>query len=372
MGRFGQALLNGGELDGKRILKPETLALMWTPQFRASDQLPPICMGFYQTWRNNLRWIGHEGDLIAFHSLFFVEPTQKLVLFVAYNSAGGGNQPRPEIINAFSDRYFPGAPKVEFLKTPVKELKAFEGEYQVTRRSDSTKLRLSFLFNQRTAKVDKEGVLTIEGVKDLRGHTIKWKETGKDLWQAQDDQDRVFGIRDNHNRIVRLAIDFPGIQLERVPWYENSNIVLPALAISLLICSLVLAATLIRVSRRLFARRRPRPMPQPGTIWLTFGPRAASIVWTLFVCTLSVFFAIQGNDLMPPTPEWFRWFTVINWVTGVALLLSLLAVLAGIRIWWRPHTRWITMIKFTLVGLACLFLSWFAVHWNVIGPARRI
>jgi hypothetical protein len=372
MGRFGQALLNGGELDSKRILKPETLALMWTPQFRASDQLPPICMGFYQTWRNNLRWIGHEGDLIAFHSLFFVEPTQKLVLFVAYNSAGGGNQPRPEIINAFSDRYFPGAPRVEFLKTPVKELKAFEGEYQVTRRSDSTKLRLSYLFNQRTAKVDKDGVLTIEGVKDLRGHVIKWKAISKDLWQAEDDQDRVFGIRDAHNRIVRLAIDFPGIQFQRVPWYENSNIILPALAISLLICSLVLAATLIRVSRRLFARRRPRPMPQPGTIWLTFGPRAAAIVWTLFVCTLSVFFAIKGNDLMPPTPEWFRWFMIINWVTGVALLLSVLAVLAGIRIWWRPHTRWITMIKFTLVGLACLFLSWFAVHWNVIGPARRI
>ena len=89
----------GGELDGQRILKPETLAQMWTPQFRASDQLPPICMGFYQDWRNNLRWIGHEGDLIAFHSLFFVEPTQKIVLFVSYNSAGGGNQPRPEIID---------------------------------------------------------------------------------------------------------------------------------------------------------------------------------------------------------------------------------------------------------------------------------
>ena len=89
MGRFGQALLNGGELEGKRILKPETVAQMWTPQFRASDLLPPICMGFYQNWRNDLRWIGHEGDLIAFHSLFFMEPQQKLVLFVSYNSSGG-------------------------------------------------------------------------------------------------------------------------------------------------------------------------------------------------------------------------------------------------------------------------------------------
>ncbi len=109
MGRLGQALLNGGELDGKRILKPETLAEMLEPQFQVNNQMPPICMGFYQTWRNNLRWVGHEGDLIAFHSLFFVEPQQKIVLFVSYNSEGGGRAPRPELINFFSDRYFPGA-----------------------------------------------------------------------------------------------------------------------------------------------------------------------------------------------------------------------------------------------------------------------
>jgi multisubunit Na+/H+ antiporter MnhE subunit len=34
--------------------------------------------------------------------------------------------------------------------------------------------------------------------------------------------------------------------------------------------------------------------------------------------------------------------------------------------------RWITKVKFTLVGLACLFLSWFALYWHVIGPAHRI
>jgi hypothetical protein len=29
-------------------------------------------------------------------------------------------------------------------------------------------------------------------------------------------------------------------------------------------------------------------------------------------------------------------------------------------------------VKFTLVALACVILSWCAVHYNVIGPARRI
>jgi hypothetical protein len=45
---------------------------------------------------------------------------------------------------------------------------------------------------------------------------------------------------------------------------------------------------------------------------------------------------------------------------------------AGIRVWRREQVRRITMIKFSLVGLACLFGCWFAVHWNLIGPAHRI
>ncbi len=132
MGRFGQALLNGGELDGNRILKPETLQAMWTPQFRSSDQMPPICMGFYETWRNGLHWIGHEGDLVAFHSLFMLEPSKKLMLFISYNSAGGGDKPRPEIIDMFTDRYFPGEAKQSFISLPRKELTAIEGVYQST------------------------------------------------------------------------------------------------------------------------------------------------------------------------------------------------------------------------------------------------
>jgi CubicO group peptidase (beta-lactamase class C family) len=371
MGRFGQALLGGGELDGQRILKPETLAQMWTPQFRASDQLPPICMGFYQDWRNNLRWIGHEGDLIAFHSLFFVEPTQKIVLFVSYNSANGGNQPRPEIIDFFSDRYFPGAPQHPFIPvTP--ELKAIAGVYQSTRRADSTKLRLEGLFDQGVAAVDKGGVMRVEIYKDLRGHTVQWKPIGKDLWQEVDGQQTLFAIRDSRSRVVRLAVDFPGVQFERVAWYEDSRVVLSAVGGSLVVLAAVFLASLWRLGWRLFLRKRPRPEPEPGTIWLTFGPRLAAFAWVILLGSVAGFFIWQGDDLLPPTPDWFRWFTVMNWATGVALLLSIFAVVSAIRIWRRDDVRRITMIKFTLVAVACAILSWFAIYWRLIGPAHRI
>ncbi len=372
MGRFGQALLNGGELDGKRILKPGTLAMMWMPQFRASDQLPPICMGFYQDWRNGLRWIGHEGDLIAFHSLFFVEPTQKIVLFVSYNSAGGGSEPRPEILRFFSDRYFPGAPKVEFLKTPAKQLKAIEGSYQTTRRADSTKLRLMTAFGQARARVDKDGVLHLGEVKDLRGHPIKWKPIGIDLWQNEDGQERLFGIRDGSGRVVRIAFDFPGVELERVPWYADSRFVGWTAGSSLGILALVVLATLIRLGRRIFMRRRQKLEPQPGTIRLTLGPRIAAFCWVILLGTILIFFIVQGDDLIPPTPSWFKWFVLMNWATAIAIFFSIFAVAAGIRIWQREAIRHITRIKFSLVGLSCLVLCWFSIVWRVIGPAHRI
>jgi CubicO group peptidase (beta-lactamase class C family) len=370
MGRFGQALLNGGELDGQRILKPETLAQMWMPQFRASDQMPPQCMGFYQDWRNNLRWIGHEGDLIAFHSLFFVEPTRKIVLFVSYNSAGGGGKPRPELIDAFSDRYFPAAPPASFLKNWPSDMRAISGTYLSTRRADSTKLRLFNIGGQMTANVDKNGVLTTSSFKDLRGHPEKYRPIGKDLWESED-QDRIFAIRDNHNRVVRLAFTFPGIQFQRVPWYANSSWIMPAIAISYGIMVLVLLASLIRLGRRLFLRKRPRLDPQPGTIRLTFAPRMASILWVIFIGTVVGFFASKGDDILPPTPAWYPWFTLVNWITALCLLLSLFAILAAIRIW-RRDLRWITKLKFTLVGLACVFISWCAIFYHLIGPSHRI
>jgi CubicO group peptidase (beta-lactamase class C family) len=372
MGRFGMALLNGGELDGHRILKPETLAAMWTPQFRASDQMPPLCMGFYQTWRNDLRWIGHEGDLIAFHSLFFVEPKEKLVLFVSYNSAGGGDKPRPEIIDMLSDRYFPSDKKQVFITLPRNELDAIAGTYQSTRRADSTRLRLANLFYQRSAKVDKDGVLHVENVKDLRGHPIKWKPIAKDLWQEVDGQSRLFAIRDGQGKVIRLAYDFPGVQAQRVPWYENGKLVLTAAGASLAVLLAVVLASLSRLCRRMFLRKRARPSPQPGTKWLPFFSQAAAWIWVVTVSAIFIFFAAKGDDLLPPTPAWDKYFFLISAVTLLALVLSLFVIFSGIRAWRRPDLRRITRVKFTIVGLACLLLSWLAIHWNLLGPVRRI
>jgi CubicO group peptidase (beta-lactamase class C family) len=371
MGRFGQALLNGGELDGNRILKAETLAAMWTPQFRASDQMPAICMGFYEGWRNDLRWIGHEGDLVAFHSLFMLEPSRKLLLFISYNSAGGGARPRPEIVDMFTDRYFPGERKQTFLSVPRRELTAIEGVYQSTRRADSTRLKLLSLLSQRAASVDKEGVLHLEDIKDLRNHPIQWKPIGKDLWQEVDGQRRVFAIRDQTGQIVRLAYDFPGVQAQRVAWYEYRNPVLTAVAVSLLVLLAVVLAPVIRAVKRVFPGHRPLPAPQKGTRWLPWTTQVAAVVWVILFAALWRVVVVTGaDDTLPPTSAWDKYFVLANFATALALGLSLFVVFSAIRVWSRTGLRRITMVKYSLVAAACVMLSWFAIHWHLLGPVR--
>jgi len=371
MEKFALALLNGGELDGHRILKTETRDEMWTPQFRASNDLPPACMGFYQTWRNNLRFIGHDGDLIAFHSMFLLEPTQKLVLFVSYNSAGSASKNRAELLDGFADRYFPAYTQPAFQSVPVAQLKDIAGNYQSTRRADSTKLAIGNPFGQAVAKVDKDGVLTVDSSKDLRGHVRKWKPIGKDLWQDENDQARVFAIRDSSGKIIRVAVNFPGVQLQRIPWYENKTFISISLAVSVSILLFVVIASLIRLGRKLFFGSRPPFKPQIGTLWITIGPRLAAFAWIIVgIWLLALALNLQKSDL-PAFPTIERYFWLINWFSVLAVFFSIFALIAGIRIWRRAEVRIISRIKSSLVAIACVFLTWYSIHWNLIGPIHR-
>ena len=371
MGRFAEALLNGGELDGHRILKPETLQAMWTKQFGTSDALPAMYMGFYQTWRNKLRFIGHDGDLIAFHSMFLVEPKEKLVIFISYNSAGAASKTRTEILTSFADRYYPFAQAPNFQKVAAAEVKAIKGTYQATRRADSSKLSLGNLISQGDADVDKDGVLKVDEFKDLRGHVRKWNPIGKDLWQDENDQRRMFAIRDSAGKIVRIAVNFPGVQFERVVWYENSNLILPVLGVCLAILIFVIVTSLVRVGRRVLMSKRPTFQPQPGTLRLTLAPRLSAIAWIVLTIGTGVLMSRLANESMLPSHDVDKYFVMMNLVTGLAIFFSVFAVVSGLLVWRRSEVRFISKLKFSLVAFACLFLSWFSVHWHLIGPAHR-
>jgi hypothetical protein len=226
------------------------------------------------------------------------------------------------------------------------------------------------VFQQFTASVDKDGVLHLSGRKDLRGHPMTFKPIGQDLWQEVDGQSLLFAIRGADGTVVRIAGDFPGVQSERVRWFQTAGFVLTALLGSLLVLALVLAAPLQRVLRRLFLRRRRPAEPQPGTMWLPVMTKLAALAWLVPIVAVVWLGLAEQDTFMPPTAAWDKWFILMNFAIGVALLLSLSPVVSARRIWAHPNVRWITRIKFTLVALSCVVLAWVSLYFHLIGTLR--
>jgi uncharacterized membrane protein YfcA len=97
----------------------------------------------------------------------------------------------------------------------------------------------------------------------------------------------------------------------------------------------------------------------------------ASGVWLALLSAIGILLVVVGgDDAMPPTSAWDKYFFLINAVTAVAIALSLPAVLSAINIWRRTGMRWITKVKYSVAAVACSILCWFAVHWHLLGPVR--
>src|SRR4030095_17251040 len=107
MARFMMAHLQGGQLGGARILRPETARLMHSRLFALDDAANAMCYCFYEESRNGQRIIGHGGDTVYFHSDLHLVLDKNTGFFVSYNSAGQGGQVRLDLWHAFLDRYFP-------------------------------------------------------------------------------------------------------------------------------------------------------------------------------------------------------------------------------------------------------------------------
>jgi hypothetical protein len=213
-------------------------------------------------------------------------------------------------------------------------------------------------------------VLHIDKAKDLRGHPFGWKPIGPDLWQQVDNQGKMFAIRAANGRIERLAGSFAAAQLQRVPWYEQDKFVHMSLGVCLLIGICVLHNLTLRLARR-YVFRSSEPIAPPSRVALGALPKTAIIYWVLLLTAFAVLFSRFDDDSLPPNSSWDKAFLVGDGLFVIALILSVFAVLSAARIWLRPATSMISQIKFTLVALACLYFSWFAIHWHAITPVHR-
>ena len=89
MARYIAALTGGGRNEHGSILRPETLAMMFAPQFQPHSLVPGMGLGFDRLDAGGHLVVGHGGILPGFNSQLFVAPDDGIGIIAWTNGANG-------------------------------------------------------------------------------------------------------------------------------------------------------------------------------------------------------------------------------------------------------------------------------------------
>ncbi|MBH5318837.1 serine hydrolase [Paenibacillus sp. GSMTC-2017] len=197
------AHLNGGELNGKRILKEDTVKLMNKTHIGIHPEISNMGLGFemfFPEFYNGQYVIGKGGDLPGAHSWMWLIPEHNVGGFIVSNN--DSSDIRTKLFEAFMDHYFPTPDKErEVLSLTKAQLSKYEGQYSY--------LRMPVFHMSVEAN---EGFLTVKGPSNSK----KLKPVGDNLFQDEDGKLAAFKTNKS-GEIVHFSYIFPDAWLEKLP-----------------------------------------------------------------------------------------------------------------------------------------------------------
>ncbi len=361
---FMIAHLQDGEFNGQRILKPQTAELMHSRQFGLSPELNGMCLGFYEESRNGQRTIGHGGDTMWFHSDLHLVLGQKLGFFISVNSAGRGNGGlREPLWRNFMDRYFPYQPPAfNPPATKMADAKAVSGTYLTSRRSETNFVRIGSYVGELSVAANSDGTIQSNNVKDINGQPKKFEEIGPLLYRDTNGQDKLAFLR-RPDGGMKLAVDFPAIEFDTVPWYQRQIflqvLVIGSVAVVVLTLVFWLVAGLVRWH---YHRKLELGGVQRA---LRFASRIVCVC-VLAACAAWVAIFLRLIDDITRSSGMDPWFHLAQALTMIAVVLTFIAVLNVIVAWFSQRWWW-SKVWETLIGLACLAFVWVVVFGHLWG-----
>lgn len=288
MGRFMLAYLQRGELDGARILKPETVDQMRTQITRGMPDLNGIGLGFYQQDMNGHRAFGHGGDTFLFHSDLILLVDDGIGIFVSFNAPGRNDQGkwlRERLYQGFADRYLPdtrpAAGSVDEA-TAKAHAQLLAGAYRNSRREDSTFFSVLQLLSPFKIHAEDHGRVSLA----LGGNRSVFREVRPFLWQEEHGKRRIQALVEN-GQVKRWGMEpyVFAFVFEPVPFMAGGLmlvLLLAALAVVLLTVLLWPVAAALR-------RKHGAALPSRAATWVRVASSitlASLVLWTLVFVTM--------------------------------------------------------------------------------------
>ena len=363
MVRFAQAILNGGELDGQRILRQETVDEMLTRNFSHDDRLMGMALGFYESDYNGFRVMGHGGDTRWFHSYLGIDHENGLAFFTSFGGPGGSTV-RSSLFPAFYDHFFPRdeappIPPEDFSDRAGK----YAGNYGFWRSNFSTIEKALGITGGVQVAPTEDNTLIV----GFSGKTKQYAEVGDNLFRELNSgismiagiSPRLIAFQENAaGEVTGFVMEgLPFMSLRKLPLHGTSNFNLSLLGFSMLVFLAVLL-------RRFFQRREIRH--------LSATDRSA-LAATVYASGTNLLVLVVGATVITMTQD--SLFMGIPLSLKLWLVLPIIASLAGVYLLYRTLGVWLhsslagfwARIRYTTVALCALFMCWFYYYWNILG-----
>lgn len=363
MVRFGQAMLNGGELDGNRILQTETTKRMLTREFSHDERLMGMALGFYEIDINGYRILGHGGDTQWFHSYLGIDEENDLSFFVSF-SGSGGSTVRSAFADALYDRFFP---REESPPVPPEGFAERAGKYAGTYRfwrGNFSKIERVFGITSTVQIAPTEDDTLMLA---FAGNSKQYVEVEENLFrELNSNLSLIAGIsppylafqQNDEGDVTGFVMDgLPFMSLYRVPVYTTPSFNFTLLGISLLV--------FLGVVLRRFYQRRELALLADADRAALGSSLYASIAHLLVVVVGAIVVSIAMERLIAGFPLPFKLWLILP---IIATLASLYLVYRAFHVWQKGLLAGVwARIRFTLVVLCALFMCWFYWYWNILG-----
>jgi CubicO group peptidase (beta-lactamase class C family) len=356
MAKFMLAHLGNGAYNGQRILAESTAVRMHTRAFTHDPRLPGFALGFYEKSSHGLEIIGHGGDTGLFHSDLALIPSERLGVFVSYNTNTGGELSFAQFLRQFLDHYYPIMPNAPAtMAGAVQQAKRVAGEYEFNRHSYTTFQKALGLAGPITVTAEDSGrVLMHSPLGDSHlvpvGPMLYRDAAGDDLVSFKAGSDSTV-----HYGFLGMA---PMMVLERIPWYASPKLHWMILGLGILVFVGLLVTAVLRLARRRLGTLRPEDRLS-GRL-LVVMPALLNLV---FLVAVGVIIGSGGGLLEGP-------LTGLKIALGLPILgvlLALGAAVVAVRHWLTGAATRGARLRYSSAVVVALLFAWSLSQWNLLG-----
>jgi CubicO group peptidase (beta-lactamase class C family) len=364
MGRFVRALLNGGALDGARILSAARLDEMMAPQSATpAGYLGLVFVGTKVAGHDS---IGHDGETMMFFSDLRLFPHEGIGIFVSRDGTGEIRTAEeikeiPDPVMAIARRFLPRTPEPGIAPAAFPRNASMARVYHSSRRAESSFLRFTDLISQYLVRIDGDGNAKLFSAIWPFGDGATFRRVAPKLYEGPAGT-RIAFMEDPGSE---PSIAQPAVRLDRVPWWLDVRWVAPAFALSTAIVFVTLLAWPFAALWRRW-RKQPWSKEKGGRRRFLAVRLVVLVDAIVIVATVVLFFTpfidpTMFNEALDPV---IVAVYVLAWLGVCGAVLALWTAV----LFWRSGigSRW-SRIHHCLLAASALMLAWLFLTFRIAG-----